>query len=48
MKVKLEGIPKVLERSPEEKARTKEMLEKYAAENGQKKFKIKANENQAK
>jgi hypothetical protein len=37
MKVKIEGVPQVLERSPEEKARTKEMLEKQAAAHGRKK-----------
>lgn len=37
MKIKLEGIPKLLERSPEEKARTKDMLEKRAAAAGHKK-----------
>ena len=34
MKVPLEGIPAKLERSPSEKARTKEFLEKRAAERG--------------
>lgn len=37
MKVPLEGIPPTLERSPAEKARTKDMLEKQAAALGRKK-----------
>lgn len=48
MKVEIKEVPKVLERSPEEKARTKEMLEKYAAENGHKKPEPKAPQNQGK
>ena len=37
MKVTIEGVPKVLERSPEEKARTKKILESYAAVHSRKK-----------